>query len=150
MSISEYWEQFLNASGKSADEAGFSGELEFEDRGVKGCTQLSLVLSGKKTVSFSSFDAYGINREPIPVSGELYIVKDSEGQPRAIIELTDVNVVPFCDIPWELAQREGEDENIADWREKQREIMEDEAALCGFTFTDSSKIVCELFHVIYQ
>ena len=150
MSISEYWEKFLRESKQNPDEVGFSGEMVFDGNAVSGTERLSLVLGGKKTAMFSAFDSYGINREPLPVSGELYIVEDAAGEPKCIVEITDVNLVPFSEVSWNLAERDGEDENLAAWREKTRELMEDEAAVCGFEFTDSSKLVCEIFRVIYR
>ena len=150
MTIGEYWDKFLAESKQNPDEVGFSGELSFAERGVVGNEQLALVLSGKRTVTFTAFDSYAINREPLPVSGEVFIVEDKDGEPRGIVEVTDGSVIPFGEITWELARREGEDESLEEWREKQRDYMEDEAALCGFEFTDSSKVVCEVFRLIYR
>lgn len=149
MGINEYWENFLKDTNQNPDEVGFSGEIDFEN-GIVGEEQLSLVLLGKRTANFSAFDSYSINREPLPVSGEMYIVENNNGEPKCIIELTDVNVIPFNEISWQLAQRDGENENLEEWKEKQRELMEDEAAICGFEFKEDSKIVCEVFKVIYR
>ena len=49
-----------------------------------------------------------------------------------------------------MARQEGEDQSLEEWRDKQREYMEEEAALCGFDFTDESLVVFEHFHVIYK
>ena len=145
-----YWERYLAATNQDKDEATFSGELIFENKGFTGEEQLSLILSGRKTVSFSAFPSYAINREPISVAGEVYIVEDRDENPRCIIELTAVQVLPFNEVSWEMAEREGEDENLTAWRDKQREYFEDEAAVCGFDFTEDMRIVCEFFTVIYR
>jgi len=152
MTIGEYWEKFLKDSNQNPDEVGFSGEMSFEveKNPVASAERLALVLGGKKTAMFSAYDSYEINMENLPVSGEMYIVEDSEGEPRAILELVGVSVIPFGDISWELASRDGEDSNLEEWREKTRDLMEDEAAICGFDFTDSSKVVCEIFRIIYR
>ncbi|MBQ3966928.1 MAG: ASCH domain-containing protein [Treponema sp.] len=146
----EYWEAYLAATHQNKEEAAFSGELMFEDEGFTGMSQLALILGGQKTAVFSPFPAYEINREPLPLAGEVYIVEDTNGKPRCIIEVTDVNVIPFGEVSWEMAQREGEDENLQAWREKQREYMSDEADLCGFDFNDGTKVVFEVFKVIYR
>lgn len=148
--IQDYWNEYLAKTGQNKDETGFSGELVFEDVSQFGIEKINLILSGQKTVIFSPFDAYAINREPIPVNGELYIVEDRNKNPVCIIEVTDVNVIPFCDISWELARREGEDENLEQWRDKQKEYMEDEADLCGFEFNMGSRVVCQIFNVVYR
>ncbi|MBQ7158131.1 MAG: ASCH domain-containing protein [Treponema sp.] len=146
----QYWEAYLASTNQKKDEAAFSGELMFEDNGFTGLNQLALILGGQKTAVFSAFPAYEINREPLPVAGEVYIVEDGNGKPRCIIEVTDVNVIPFGDVSWEMAECEGEDENLESWRQKQREYMGDEAELCGFDFNDSTKVVFEVFKVIYR
>lgn len=148
--IQDFWNDFLEKTHQNKDEVGFSGELQFEDNNFTGLEKLNLVLSGQKTVIFSPFEAYAINREPMPLNGEVYIVEDRNKEPRCIIEVTDVLVLPFNDVGWELARQEGEDENLEQWREKQREYMKDEADLCGFVFKDDSKVVAQIFHVIYR
>lgn len=148
--IQDFWNDFLEKTNQNEDEVGFSGELQFEDNNFTGLEKLNLVFSGKKTVIFSPFEAYAINREPMPLNGEVYIVEDRNKEPRCIIEVTDVLVLPFNDVGWELARQEGEDENLEQWREKQREYMKDEADLCGFEFNDSSKVVAQIFHVVYR
>lgn len=149
MTISEYWKKFLDSRGLKEDEAGFSGEFSFEPN-FTGEQQLFLLLNGKKTAAFSTFESYGINMEPLPVTGELYIVENKDGEPKAIIEVTDVIVRPFCEITWELAQKDGENENLEEWKDRQKEYFEEEAAICGFDFTESSKILCQQFNVIYR
>ena len=146
----QYWESYLSATGQKKEDAAFSGELVFEDNGFTGLNQLALILGGQKTALFSAFPAYEINREPLPVQGEVYIVEDGNGKPRCIIEVCDVQVLPFGEVSWEMAEREGEDENLEVWREKQREYMGEEADLCGFLFSDETKVVFEHFKVIYR
>ncbi len=148
--INDYWQKFLKDSGRNPEETGFSGEMAFEDRGITGDEQLRLLLSGAKTAAFSPFPAYSINREPLPVPGELYIAEDRDGNPCAIVELVDVQTIPFGQISWELASRDGEDESMEAWREKEKEYMEEEGRLCGFDFSDETPVVCEIMRVIYR
>ena len=150
MTTAEFWKSYLTATNQKAENATYSGELVFEDSGFTGQTQLSLVLSGAKTAIFTPFDSFEINRESIPVDGEVYVVLDSEEEPVAILEVTNVSVIPFNEIPWDLAARDGENENLSDWQDKMRELLEDEADLCGFEVREDSKIVCEIFRVIYK
>ena len=150
MTTAEFWKSYLKATNQKTENAVYSGELVFEDSGFTGKTQLSLVLSGAKTATFTPFDSFEINRESIPVSGEVYVVLDSREEPVAILEVTNVTVIPFNEIPWDLAARDGENENLSDWQDKMREFLEDEADLCGFEVREDSKIVCEIFRVIYR
>lgn len=150
MTTTEFWKSYLKETNQKEENAVYSGELVFEDSGFTGQTQLSFVLSGAKTATFTPLDVIEINLEPVPSRGEVYVVLDSQEEPRCIIELTDVNIVPFNEIPWDLAQRDGENENLDEWRDKIREYLEDEADLCGFEAREDSKIVCEIFKVIYR
>ena len=150
MTIHDYWGQYLAATGQKSETATFSGELCFENRSAVGSEQLALVLAGQKTALFSAFDSYAINREPMPATGEVYIVEDGDGKPRCIIELVDVQVLPFSAVSWEMAQKEGEDASLADWRDKQREYLQEEADVCGFPFSEDMRLVFEAFTVIYR
>jgi len=150
MTTSEFWKKYLETTGQKEGEAVYSGELVFEDTGMTGQTQLSLLLSGAKTAMFTPLETIEINMEKMPVTGEVYVVLDSKEEPRCIIELTDVKILPVNEIPWDLARRDGEDENILDWQNKMENFLDEEADLCGFEALPDSKIVCELFKVIYK
>lgn len=150
MNAEEFFNRYLRDTHQSQEDAVYSGELMFDDTGVTGITQLDLVLSEQKTAIFTPFDSFEINMEPLPVPGEVYIVEDSEDKPRAVIELTDVKVIPFNEISWELARRDGEDESFEDWKAKETEFFQEEAELCGFKYSKDMKIVCEVFQVVYR
>ncbi len=150
MTTSEFWKQYLKDTNQKEDEAVYSGELVFEDDGMTGQTQLSMVLSGAKTAMFTPLDTIEINMEKMPSVGEVYVVLDSNDEPRCVIELTDVRIIPLNEISWELAQKDGEDENMDDWKAKMEEFLEEEADLCGFEPLPDSKIVCEIFKLVYN
>ena len=150
MTTSEFWKQYLKDTNQKEEDAVYSGELVFEDDGMTGQTQLSMVLSGAKTAMFTPLDTIEINMEKMPSVGEVYVVLDSNDEPRCVIELTDVRIIPLDEISWELAQKDGEDENMDDWQVKMEEFLEEEADLCGFEPLPDSKIVCEIFKLVYN
>lgn len=147
--LDEYWEKFLKETGRDADER-CAGDLNFEAKGFVGDELVALVISGKKTAFFSSYATFAIDGEPLPVSGELYIVVDRANNPCCVIELQSVEVLPFNEVTWEMARQEGEDENMTDWRNKQQEYLEDEGDLLGFSFTPDIKLVFQTFRVVYK
>jgi len=147
--LDEYWERFLKETGRDSDER-CAGDLNFEAKGFVGDELVSLVVSGKKTAFFSSYATFAIDGEPLPVSGELYIVVDRADNPRCVIELQSVEVIPFNEITWEMAKQEGEDENMTDWRNKEQEYLEEEGAVLGFSFTPDIKLVFQTFRVVYK
>lgn len=147
--LDEYWERFLKETGRDSDER-CAGDLNFEAKGFVGDELVSLVVSGKKTAFFSSYATFAIDGEPLPVSGELYIVVDRANNPRCVIELQSVEVIPFNEITWEMAKQEGEDENMTNWRNKEQEYLEEEGSVLGFSFTPDIKLVFQTFRVVYK
>jgi len=147
--LDQYWEKFIKASGRSEDDK-CSGDLNFEAKGFVGNEKLALVLGGQKTAFFASWPTFSIDMEPLPVSGELYIVVDRANKPQCVIELESVKIVPFNEVTWEMAKQEGEDENLGAWKERQQENLEDEGALVGFEFTPDIKLVFQTFKVVYR
>lgn len=147
--IDEYWFKFIKDTGRS-EEDRCAGDLTFEAKGFVGDELVTLLLGGQKTAFFSSWATYSIDQEPLPVSGELYVVLDRAGTPRCIIELQSVEVVPFNEVTWEMAKLEGEDEDLGQWKERKREYLEDEGAILGFEFSPDIKLVFQTFKVIYK
>jgi uncharacterized protein YhfF len=145
----EYWKIFCKETNRSL-EGCFTGTMSFEKKNSIGDEQILLILNGKKTVLFSPFPSYSINREPLPVSGEMYVLMDRSEQPRGVIEIVSVSILPFNQITWDMARNDGENENMSEWREKQLEYFEDEGDLCGFVSTDSMMVVYEQFQVLYR
>lgn len=147
--LDEYWEKFLKDTNRDPDDH-CSGDLQFEAKGFVGDELLALVMAGKKTALFSSFPTFAIDGEPLPVSGELYLVLDRGGNPRCVIEMETVQVIPFNEVTWEMAQKEGEDESMQDWREKQQDYLEEEGSILGFDFTPDLKLVYQTFKIVYR
>lgn len=147
--LDEYWKNFLIQTGRDLDTV-CSGDFNFESKGIKNDSQVVLICSGEKTALFSSFPSFSIDGEPLPVSGELYIVLDRTNSPRCVIELDSVNIIPFNEVTWEMACREGEDENFEEWKCRLQETLEDEGAIVGFSFKPDICLVFQTFHVVYK
>jgi len=147
--LDEYWNKFVAAKGLPED-TKCSGDLFFEAKGFVSDELNALVISGQKTAFFSSYATFAIDGEPLPVSGELYIVVDRANNPSCIIELESVNIIPFNEVTWEMAKQEGEDENLEAWRDKKQEYLEDEGAILGFEFEPDIKLVFQTFKVVYK
>jgi uncharacterized protein YhfF len=70
------------------------------------------VLSGAKTATAGLAEDGSTS-----AVGERYVVEDENGKPRAIVELTEVRVVPASEIDLEFARDEGEGfQSVEDWR----------------------------------
>jgi uncharacterized protein YhfF len=81
---------------------------------------VAAVLSGAKTATAGLAE----DGETSAV-GERYVVEDENGEPRAIIELTEVRVVPASEIDLDFARDEGEGfESVEDWHEAHERFFE--------------------------
>ena len=107
----EFWNEFIEKTGRNPEDR-CAGDLNFEAKGFVGDEMLTLVLSGKKTAFFTSWATYAIDQEPLPISGELYLVLDRNNHPQCVIETESVQIVPFNEVTWAMAEKEGEDENL--------------------------------------
>ena len=147
--IDQYWNKFIKDTGRKENDR-CSGDLIFEAKGFVSDELIALVISGKKNAFFTTWATYTIDGEPLPLSGELYVVLDRANNPRCIIETESVEIVPFNQVTWEMAKLEGEDQNLEEWRQKKIEYLEDEGAILGFEFTEDIKLVFQRFKVVYR
>jgi uncharacterized protein YhfF len=79
---------------------------------------VAAVLRGDKTATAGLLVDYERDGEPLPEVGERYAVVDNEGRDVAVIEITEVRVLPVGDTDEEFARDEGEGfESVAEWRQ---------------------------------
>lgn len=110
---------------------------------------LALMLAGTKTATAGALDDYVAEGEPLPQVGTLAILLDGSGNPRALIETTRVDVVPFGEVDAEHAYLEGEDDrSLESWR-RIHERFFTEHADHDLGFRPDMPIVLERFRVIY-
>lgn len=110
---------------------------------------LELVLAGTKTATASSLWDYEAGGDPIPEQGELSIILDGAGEPRAVIETIDVRTVPFEQVTAEHAYAEGEgNRTLLHWREvHERYWRKHSENVRGFAA--DMPVVCERFRLIH-
>jgi uncharacterized protein YhfF len=111
---------------------------------------LALVLDGTKTATAGALWDYESDGDPLPEPGSLSIILDGRGHPRALIECTAVEVVPFDEVDEEHARLEGEgDLSLEHWREVHQQFFT-EVATHEHGFRPDMPVVCERFRVVYQ
>lgn len=105
------------------------------------------MLDGTKTGTASSGWDYEFEGDPLPRVGEFSIILDGAGEPRAVIETTDVRTVPFDEVTAEHAFAEGEDDRtLASWRRiHERFWRAHSASPRGFAL--DMPVVCERFRL---
>jgi len=108
---------------------------------------LALVLAGTKRATASAVSEFESQGEPVPSVGDLAIVLDGRGHPRALVRTTQVGVVAFGEVDAEHARLEGEDDlSLEAWRTAHRAYFARVAAP-GTVVEDATPVVLERFEV---
>lgn len=110
---------------------------------------LALVLAGVKTATASSLGDYEATGDALPEDGELSIILDGAGAPRAVIRTTGVRVVPFDLVDAVHARAEGEgDRSLAHWREVHERYWRDHSENPR-GYEPDMPVVCESFELVW-
>ncbi|WP_028047695.1 ASCH domain-containing protein [Cellulomonas sp. URHE0023] len=108
---------------------------------------LARVLAGAKTSTATVLAQLTSAGLEVPRVGDLSIVTDAAGEPKAVLRTTEVQVVPFDQVSEEHVAAEGAAEASHEaW------VAEHEAsftAALGDAFTPASEVVLERFEIIY-
>jgi len=108
---------------------------------------LALVLAGIKTGTASALWDFE-EGEPIPKVGDLSIILDGAGHPRAVIQTTAIDIVPFNQVSAEHASSEGEgDRTLVSWR-KDHESFWRRSHLGGREFSETMPVLLERFQLL--
>lgn len=120
----------------------------FGDNPEQADRLLDLVLDGTKTATSSALSEYDGDDAPLPRAGDLSIVVDGAGHPKALIRTTDVAVVPFGEVSDEFAAAEGEgDRSLESWRAEHTEFFR--RALGLASVPEDFMVVTERFELLY-
>ena len=110
---------------------------------------LELVLAGIKTGTASSLWDYEATGDPEPYVGEFSIILDGTGTPRAVLETTDLQTVPFDEVTAEHAHSEGEDDRtLASWREIHERYWRAHSENPR-GFAPDMPVICERFRLVF-
>ena len=110
---------------------------------------LPLVLSGVKTGTASSLWDYEASGDPLPHTGELSIVLDGSGAPRAVIETLTVRTVRFDEVDAAHAWAEGEGDRTLEYWRAVHERFWREHSENSRGFAAEMPVVCERFRLVY-
>ena len=110
---------------------------------------LQLVLDGVKVGTASSLWDYEATGDPLPAVDELSIVTDGSDAPRAVIETTLVQVVPFDQVDADHAWAEGEgDRTLEHWRAVHEAFWRAHSEHPR-GFAPGMPVVCERFRLLW-
>ena len=86
----------------------------------------------------------------MPEKGSYSIVTDWEGVPKCVIETTNVRILPFKDVTYDICKLEGEDDSLESWRKGHISFFKEEGKKSGYEFSEEMPVVFEEFEVVYQ
>ncbi|MFF7989691.1 ASCH domain-containing protein [Kitasatospora xanthocidica] len=115
---------------------------------------VAAVLGGAKTSTTGLVAGYEHEGEPLPRVGELAAVLDSDGRRIAVIETTDVRVVPLAEVDLQHALDEGEGyRSVAEWRTTHEGFWRSPEMLAAlddpdFTVDDATPLVLQRFRLV--
>jgi len=109
-----------------------------------------LTVSGVKTATASAYFWYEDGTEPLPTVGGHSVILNWAKEAVCIIRMTNITVVPFCEVSAEQAYKEGEgDRSLAYWREVHKQYFERDLIEAGYHFDENIKVVCQEFKVVF-
>lgn len=59
-----------------------------------------------------------------------------------------MRIIPYCEITFDIAKLEGEDDTLESWQKSHRHFFTEEGKEIGYTFTEDMPVIFEEFEVI--
>ena len=109
---------------------------------------LGLVLEGRKRATSSSLWGYELEGEEIPKIGGISVITYWDGTPGCVIKTTNVRIIPYCEITYDIAKLEGEDDTLESWQRTHARFFVEEGKELGYTFSEDMPVIFEEFEVI--
>ena len=147
--LQEFWFRFLQAKQLSK-ETKYLEAFYFDCNRESANKLLDLVLQGKKKATASSLYHYQSTGEDIPKVGDLTIVTDFDGKAYAVIRTTNVQIIAFKDLTFDVVKREGEDDSLESWRRNHINFYQEDGRLNGYVFDEEMPVVFEDFVLVYK
>lgn len=149
MNKDEFWRNFLIENGLD-EKTQYIDCFHFELTEHWANELLRLVLIGQKKATASSLWGYEIEGDKIPKVGDYSIVTDWDGNPGCVIRTTNVRIIPFKEITYDICKLEGEDDNLESWQNGHRRFFREEGEKLGYTFSEDMPVIFEEFEVVYR
>jgi len=147
--IEKAWREFLESTGRDMNTPCYEA-FSFSDHESAANYLADLVMKGLKTATTSVFRAYEIEQSNPPQPKDLSLVTDWQKTPLCVIETTQVQILPFHAMTFEICRREGEDTCLETWKATHLSEFTREGKEIGYEFTEDSLLVFEDFIVVYR
>lgn len=146
--ITNYWKEFQRGNPEYNDVTE-PQHFYFCDNQKDADECAELTVNKIKQATSTSVWWYEKYNENLPEIGDLGIVTDWNGNPKAIIQTENVEIVKFKDITPKYAEIEGEgDKSLEYWNKVHWEYYKREMEEFQEFPSEEMKIVCEIFKTI--
>lgn len=149
LTVKELWDEYVSVQDNMDIIDNSYTSWHFCDNEKDANELLELVLTGTKRATASALLVYENSAEPIPEIGDLSVITNWYGEAKCIVRTSNVEIVPFCQVPEEFAVLEGEgDKSLEYWRKVHWEFFERDLSNCGKVPALDMAVVLETFNVI--
>jgi len=149
MNAGELWDMFLHDTGRSS-RYRYDWCYRFGTDAVSADAILQKIMAGRKTASVSALPAYDLRGRRLPRVGDMSVILDGGGEPRCIIETTDVMAIPFSEVTAEIARRESGSATLAGWQADRAALFTADGQAAGYPFAPDMPVVIEDFRVVFR
>lgn len=148
--IEKFWNRFVNSNPDYSKKV-VPQSYYFCDNKKDADECSELVVKDIKKATATLLWWFRQHNEILPKVGDLAIVTDWKGNPKAIIKTTKIEHVAFNQITAEFAEIEGEgDKSLKYWKAVHQAYYEREMETYSDEFDENMIIVCEHFIRIYS
>ena len=123
-------------------------QWHFENNEKAANELLNLVLQGKMKATSSAYIVYELEGLAIPKIGDQSIITYFDGTKGCLIETTDVKIIPYNELTYDIIKLEGEDDNLESWKYNHEKFFKEDGRLYGYEFSEDMLVVFEIFDVI--
>jgi uncharacterized protein YhfF len=148
--VVEFFERAVVAGAVAPGTRGPASVWFFGDSAELADELLDLVLHGPKRATAAAVAEFELEGEPLPQVGDLSVVTDFHGRPRALLRTTDARVGPLSSVDAAFAWDEGEGDRTRDgWLRDHTGYFERALPALGLVFDPDMPTVFERFELAY-
>ncbi len=149
VAIAAYWDACRERHGIADGTSFYVGPFSDPALAPYQGMLLDLVREGKKRATARVEVEFELDEIRRRSPGDYWVVLDTEGAPACLIQITDVHIWRFLDVPLEFAQREGEGDNSLEyWRKVHKDYFVLQCERWGIAWHDNLPVACEGFDLI--
>jgi uncharacterized protein YhfF len=147
--VERFWQRYLQTR-PGADDLRYFEAFGFGNTPEMADELADLVLCGVKTATSGLLWEYEDRQKPRFAIGDLHVVLNGAGEPRAVIETVELRIVPFSQVDVPFARDYGEgDRTLAWWQVHLWEYYVEECAALERTPSPEMPLLCERFRLVF-